>query len=222
VYFIFRILQILKIKIDKRFALSISPFVVLGSSVRVLKDAKILTSCLFQTPGIFFLIFFVTFSILLFSLFLQKKWKIPYYKVTFILGLILLSPILGILRYENLSGLEYVIIYLSPWVIGFYFIPWLIENKIIVLVHLFDATTTFVSLNYFNYYEQHILPRYFIELTGTPLTFIIVKFIAVVLVLFSIDKFSDDKEFNNCIKLIIAILGASTGSRDILRLIYPT
>ena len=222
VYFLFKILKYLNIKVDKRLALSISPFVVLGSSIRVLKDAKILTSCLFQTPGIFFLIFAISFSIILFSSVLQKKWKIPYYKVTFILGLILLSPIFGILRYENLLGLRYVVIYLTPWVLGFYFVPWLVENKIITLLHLFDATTTFVSLNYFNYYEKHVLPRYLIKMSGTPLTFIIAKFITIVLVLFSIDRFSDDKEFNNYIKLIIAILGASTGTRDLLRLIYPT
>ena len=56
------------------------------------------------------------------------------------------------------------------------------------------------------------------NLTGTPFSFVILKFIALVAVLFLIDKYSDDKEFSNYIKLIIGILGAATGIRGFLRL----
>jgi len=222
VYLIFKLLEHLSVKIDKRLGLAVSPFVILGSSVRILRDAGILTNCLFQTPGIYFLVFGATISFLLMSLTLQKKWKIPYYKIMFITGLILLSPILGILKYENLLGLAYVFIWFIPWLVGVYIIPWLLENKVVTSLHLFDATTTFVSLNYFGYYEQHVLPRYLIGLFGTPFSFVIIKFIVIISILIIIDKFSEDREFNNYIKLIIAILGASTGTRDFLRMLYPT
>ena len=222
VYFIFKLLEYLNVKIDKRLGLATSPFVILGSSVRVLKDDGVLTNCLFQTPGIYFLVFGLTISFLFFSLTLQKKWKIPYFKIMFIIGLILLAPVLGILNYENLLGLAYVFMWFIPWLLGLYVIPWLIENKIVTGLHLLDATTTFVSLSYFGYYEQHVLPRFLIDFFGTPFSFVIVKFIVIVLVLFAIDRFSKDREYNNYIKLIIAILGASTGSRDILRLLYST
>jgi len=140
----------------------------------------------------------------------------------FVIGLILVAPILGILQYNNLLGLAYVFLWFIPWIIGFKIIPWLVENKIVTSIHMFDATTTFVSLTYFGYYEQHVLPNYVINLFGTPLSFVILKFIVIVLILLGIDKFSDDKEFNNYLKLIIAILGASTGLRDLLRLLYST
>jgi uncharacterized membrane protein len=108
VYLIFRLLEYLNVKPDKRLSLAISPFVVFGSSIRVLKDAGIFTSCLLQTPGIYFLVFGLTILTLLISLTFQKKWKTPYYKIMFLTGLFLLAPILGVLEYANLLGLGYV------------------------------------------------------------------------------------------------------------------
>lgn len=218
VFLIFKILKKLKVKFDKRLALAVSPFVLLGSSMRILEDSGILHGRLFITPGIYFLIFGVTISTLLISLFLERKRGIPYFKPMFIVGLILTSLILGILQYKNFLGVFYVVLYSIPWIILLKVIPWLKENKIVTGLHLFDANTTFVSMSYFGYYEQHVVPRYLINLFGTPFSFVILKFIALVVILFIIDKYSDDKEFNNYIKLIIGILGAATGTRDFLRL----
>jgi len=222
VYLIFWILKLLKIKTDKRLAIAISPYIILGSSLRVLKDAGMIENCLFQTPGIYFLILGITLSLLIITTIIERKKTIPYYKVMFIIGLFLISPILGIIQYKNFIGIGYVIVYLIPWLIFLKLIPWLTENKIVTSLHTFDGTVTFVSLNYFGYYEQHILPRYLINLFGTPLSFVILKFIVLVGILYIIDKYSDDKEFNNYIKLIIGILGAATGTRDILRLFTLT
>ena len=218
VLLIFKLLKKLKVKFDKRLALAISPFVFLGSSMRVLEDSGILQGYLFITPGIYFLIFGVTISTLLISLFLEKKKGIPYFKPMFLVGLILTSPILGILQYKNFLGIFYVTLYFIPWLIILKFIPWLKENKVVTGAHLFDANTTFVSINYFGYYEQHIMPTYLINLSGTPFSFVILKFITLIGILYVIDKYSDDKEFNNYIKLIIGILGAATGIRGFLRL----
>ena len=218
VLLIFKILNKLKVNFDKRLALAVSPFVLLGSSMRVLEDSGILHGFLFITPGIYFLIFGVTISTLLISLFLEKRKGIPYFKPMFIIGLILASPMLGILQYKNFLGVIYVILYFTPWVILLKIIPWLKENKIVTGLHMFDATTTFVSMNYFGYYEQHVLPRYLINLFGTPLSFIILKFIVLVGALLIIDRYSNDKELNKYIKLIMGILGAATGIRDFLML----
>jgi len=218
VYLIFKILKKLKIRIDKNLALAISPFVLFGSSMRVLEDSEILRGSIFVTPGIYFLVFGITFFTLLISVFIQRKRGIPYFKPMFIVGLILSAFSLGNLQYKNYSGFAYIIVYFAPWVVLLKLIPWLKENKIVTAVHMFDANSTFVSLQYFNYYEQHVLPRYFINLSGTPFSFVIIKFLAVVSILFLIDRYSHDKEFNNYIKLIIGILGAATGTRDFLRL----
>lgn len=221
VYLLFKVLGKLRIKIDDRLAIAVSPYVLLGSSIRVLKDAGYLESCIFQTPGIYFLVFGITFSMILISLFLERKLQIPYHKFTFIIGLILVSPILGILRYGNYYGIGYVTLWFIPWVVLFWFVPWSKENKIVSILQMFDATVTFISTNYFGYYEQHVLPRYIMSISGTPFSFIVLKIVVVVLILIGIDRYSKDREFNNYIKLIIGILGAATGLRDFLALIYP-
>jgi uncharacterized membrane protein len=218
VYVIFKALKFLRIKIDKRLAIAISPYVILGSSIRVLKDSGMIGNCLFQTPGIYFFIFSITFSLLIISSIIERKKYIPYYKITFVIGLFLAGPVLGLIQYRNFTGVGYVIAYFIPWIILLKLIPWSTENKVVTGLQTFDGTVTFVSLNYFGYSEQHILPRYLINLFGTPFSFVVLKFLALVAVLFVIDKYSDDKEFNNYIKLIIGILGASTGIRDFLRL----
>jgi len=218
VLLIFEILKKLRVRFDKRLALAVSPFVLFGSSMRVLEDSGILHGYLFITPGIYFLIFGVTISTLLASLFLEKKKSIPYFKPMFIVGLILTAPILGIIQYKNFLGVSYVILFLIPWVILLKIIPWLKENKIVTGLHLFDANSTFVSMSFFGYHEQHVVPTYIINLFGTPFSFVILKFISLVAVLLIIDKYSGDKEFNKYIKLIIGILGAATGIRDFLML----
>lgn len=218
VYLIFKILKKMKVDIDKNLALAISPFVLFGSSMRVLEDSGLLNGNIFVTPSIYFIVFGITFLTLLISVFIQRKKGIPYFKPMFIVGLILSAFSLGNLQYKNYLGVTYVIAYLIPWIVLLKIIHWSKENKVVTGAHMFDANSTFVSLQYFNYYEQHVLPRYFIDLFGTPFSFVVIKFLALVSILILIDKYSHDKEFNNYIKLIIGILGAATGIRDFLRL----
>jgi uncharacterized membrane protein len=221
-YILYKILRKLKTKIDRRLALAIAPFVIFGSSIRILEDAKIISGYFFVTPGIYFLTFTITFLTLLISLGIERKFHIPYHKIMFIVGLILVSPVLGVLKYNNFLGIGYILLYFIPWLIFLKVIPWLKENKIVTGLHVFDGTVTFVSMDYFNYYEQHVLPRYLIDLFGTPLSFIFLKFVVISAVLLFIDRYSEDKDFNNFIKLVIGILGAATGIRDFLRLFYLT
>ncbi len=70
---------------------------------------------------------------------------------------------------------------------------------------------------YFNFYEQHILPTAFINMFG-PASFIVVKIVVMIAVLLAIDRLSKDREFNTYIKIVIGILGAATGGRDFLAL----
>ena len=222
-YLIFLVLKKLKVRIDERLALAISPFVLLGSSLRVLKDAKILHSLIFQTPGIYFLIFSITFSTLLFSLLLQKKFKVQYFKPMFLIGLIMTIFPLVSLNFKNWTGMLLVFISFVPFPLIIKPIKWRPENKLILSLHFFDSLTTSISI-YFSgklwpifYTEQHPLPRFLMSFTS-PFSFIPIKLLIVTLVLILLDKYLEEKEFRNYIKLIIGILGTATGLRDFLRL----
>jgi len=217
-YLIYKLLKKLKIKIDRRLVVAVSPYVILGGILRVLQDSGILTSALVITPGIYFFVFLITLVILLFSLVIEKKKGVQYFKTMFILGLIFVSFSLPFVEMINFKGAITILTLFLPWIAIFYIIKWKLENKIVSLIHLFDGTTTFVALNFFGYAEQHVLPTFLFKFLP-PVSFIFLKLIIVVTILVLIDRFCKDKEFKNYLKLIIGILGGSTGTRDFIRLL---
>lgn len=217
-YFIFKILRKLKVKIDARLGIAIAPFIVSGSVFRVLDDAGILSGFAFVTPGIYVLIFLMTIITLVFSLYAEKKWKINYYKIMFVIGLAIDAVAVNFLQFVNFYAAFVDIAFYFPWPIFLYLIKWNNANKAVVSVQMFDANTTFTSLQFFNYSEKHVVPNLFINLFS-PVSFIVVKAVAVITVLILIDKYAEDKEFANYLKLVIGILGASTSLRDFTRLV---
>lgn len=221
-YLLYKFLKKLKIKINEKFAIAVFPYVSLGVVIRVLRDANILHGYLYMTPNIWFLFSGIIIFAILFSIFLEKKFKLPYYKLMFISGFILLSLFSGMLKITNFTAIFYISLIYLPIIFLLKLVKWSIENKIIFALHAFDSVVTSIAITYFGYYELHVLPRFLIETTGTAFSFIIVKLIAVSSALIILDKYSDDKEFNNFIKLMIAILGFVPGSRDFLRLIWMT
>lgn len=233
VYSIYKTLKKLRVSIDKRLAIAVAPYVVLGGALRVLQDAAVVNSYLFVTPGIYVFVFGITFGVLALSLALQKRFGVPYYETAFTIGVLLLPFALAQLSFSNFYGGALVLLALLPWIV--IFIPsrskaeawimfkiskWPVENKIVTLVHLFDATTTAVSMSFFGYYEQHVLPTFFINIFG-PFSFIFLKVVAIVAILVIMDRYSspEDIEFKNYLKLVIGILGAATASRDFIGLL---
>lgn len=218
IYIIFPLLRKLKVKIDRRLAIAIFPFIVFGSSMRVLVDAKLIEFSFFLiTPLIYVVIFLLTFSFLLISIFFEKKLHIDYYKIMFTIGLFLISIPISLLTLKNVYGLLLVLLFFSPWFLFFtLFKKWNIQNRLVSIAHMFDATTTSVSIYFFPILlEQHFLSAFFIT-TINPFSFIFVKLVGIVLALTIIDKFSEDKEYANFLKLILGILGAATSIRDFI------
>jgi uncharacterized membrane protein len=216
-YLIFKFLKKLKIKIDKTFVVAISPYILLGSILRVLQDYGVLNSYLFVTPLLFFWGVPIVMLILLFSLALER-FGMQYFKFMFFVGILAIPFFILPLKLTNPYAAFLVFILFLPWLIFFKIFKWTKENKIVSLIQIFDATTTFVSINFFGYLEQHVLPNLFISFFGSW-SFIFVKLAAVVSILFLIDKFSKDKEFNNYLKICIGFIGAFTGIRDFTRLL---
>jgi uncharacterized membrane protein len=218
VLFTGHLLKRAKIKINREFVLASMPFVILGSLVRVMEDSGVLRTYLLVTP-IIWVIFFCFFMLMLAgSYYLQKRRGIPYYKTMFVLGVILAGLASGTIRYTNISAALYVIAWLLPFLVVLSFVSWPLENKLVTSAQVFDSVSTFVSLRYFGYSEQHVLPNVIINLTGTPFSFVLVKFAVVVFALIVIDRNSDDEDLKNLLKLSIAILGLAPGVRDLVRL----
>ncbi len=217
IYSIFLLLKKLKISIDKRFVLAILPFVLFGSFTRVLEDAEIFKTYLLVTPFIYgIMIGLIVFSFLI-SFLIQKRFKIGYYKTMFFIGIFLLSFPLALLKFQNIYSILLVSAFFLPWVLISFFIKWKLENKLVTLAHVFDATTSFVAVNFFGFWELYPMSRFLTSIN--PFVYIIVKASVIVGILVLIDKSSEDKQFNNYLKLIIGILGLAPGLRNFLSLL---
>ncbi|MEM5772721.1 MAG: DUF63 family protein [Candidatus Aenigmatarchaeota archaeon] len=219
-YLFFLFLERMKIKVDKNLAISFIPFIFIGSCLRVFVDAKIFESIFLMTPLIYLTVGFLLFFVLLFSIFLQKRYKIPYSKITFRVGILLSLPIITILLIKITNPLAFilVLVFLFPWIILLKIVKWKKENKAVLFTQIFDATVSFIGISFFNYEEIHVLPKIFIK-NFTPISFIFLKAFVVFLILILLEKLKVKKEIKNYIKLMIGVLGASTGIRDLFRIL---
>lgn len=214
-YFTFKFLEKIKVKIDRNFIISIMILVVLGTMIRLLEEAKIVVSYFLVTPLIWIEMFGFAFILFLISRFIEKRVKTPYYKTLSAVGLILvLVPLVLILgQLKNLTGMAISFGLLIPFAVIFYLVKWKVENKLVSMAHIFDATATFTAVQFFGFSELHVIPRLLIG-AFSPTSFIIVKVLVVIGILILIDKFSEDIQFNNFLKLIIAIIGLAPAIRD--------
>lgn len=224
VFSTYKILQKMKIKIDKNFAIALLPFILFGGSARALRDHDFFQGYLFCSPLIYFIIFAITFASLIAAIIIQKKIKkikIEYYKTLFAIGFALLLYNITMISIKNWFGFSVIIGLTIFWASLFFglhkFFPKLLSltNSGILSAHLLDASSTFTALTFFGYYEQHVLPTFLIGLAG-PWVMFPLKIFVVLPVLLLIDKYGEDKQFKNFLKIIILILGLALGTRDFL------
>ncbi|HIH94395.1 TPA: DUF63 family protein [Methanosarcina acetivorans] len=240
IFGIFKLLKKLEVKITPEFILSILPFVLAGSSLRVLEDSPAGIfhppfSYLLITPNIYFLVFGVTVICLWLSIRLQKAGFVEDYHPVFAgFGLVWFFLNLGVLlHYENV-----VAAYVPVFVIGvgtgltlvFYLVARHFKSAIftnplnlsILLAHMMDASSTYIGIEKLGYFEKHVLPSYLIELTGTALVMYPLKLIIFVGVIYALDtQFEKDEESENLkmlIKMVILILGLSPATRNTIRM----
>lgn len=228
---IYKLLKYLEIKIDNKFIFGILPYVVLGSLLRSLEDAKILSGFLYKTPLIYFLIFIFALTALVFSILFEKLEKIGYHNIWFVIGLVIDIFCLIFIRFSNAFAFFAIISITVLWVILFFVLKKITikkykninrflskENLLLLNIHMFDASTTFTALQFFSYFEQHVLPSFLINILGPWIMFPL-KLIVVSLVLYFLDKEIKENDKKNFIKLLVLILGLAPGLRNFFRMI---
>jgi len=240
IFGVFRLLKKLDVKITPRFILSILPFVLAGSSLRVIEDSPAGIfhppfSYMLITPNIYFLVFGITVVCLWLSIRLQKAGLVKDYHPIFAgFGLAWFLINLGtLLHFEDI-----VVAYVPVFVIGagtgltfaFYLVARRLKSTIftdplnlsILLAHMLDASSTYIGIDKLGYFEKHVLPSYLIKLTGTALVMYPLKLIIFVGVLYALDtQFEDDEDSHNLkmlIKMVILILGLSPATRNTIRM----
>ena len=225
------------VKFDYKFFLALLPYIILGSAVRVLEEpysnANILTRSVNPlelgfwtvTPGIYITIAVFAIASLFFSLWLAKKSNSNYRKAFALIGavpaailvLFLLSRITHPLQFILILG--FAAIAFSAVFLAFRaFRSKLLSdnlNKLALFGQCLDASATFTALQFFSgFMEQHFLPRGIMDAFG-PVSFYFIKIPLVLLVLYFVDKYVEDKNLGGFIKLFVATLGFATGTRDL-------
>ncbi len=241
---ILKLLKKLNINIDSKFLISVTPYIIAGSSLRVIEDLRMVFTpplmYLFRTPLIYFFMFAVTVCVLILAVYLERTGRIRDYHWFFFsagLGwaLINITLLFEVGTTKNpyyaadilILGLTTTgMVYAIAWYLKFS----LLTDKVnisILFAHLMDASSTYVGIDWLNYYEKHVAPTFFINLAGNymdhpSLIMYPLKLLVFIPVLYIIDKNFDSKREGNLIgllKLAILVLGLSPAARNTLRIL---
>lgn len=229
---------------DWAFLKTLLPYIIFGTSLRVLEDQKILARSAnpldagfyILTPGIWLL----TFALVLIGMALGKKFgnKNPKteQKITLLFGLLLALPIF---LFNIFNGEEFLgalgIIVLTTLVCTTIFVlakkfSWrFLENplaKTALLGQVLDTSATFIALEFFGCGEQHVLPRLLFGAFGN-ISFFAVKIPLVLLILYWLHReYTSGKDADthllNFILVFVSILGLATGTRDLITVMVGT
>jgi uncharacterized membrane protein len=91
-------------------------------------------------------------------------------------------------------------------------------NLAILLSHMLDASSTYIGVDWFGYYEKHVVPTYLINLAGSAFVMYPLKLLVLLPVLSIIDQSMEDQSLRNLTKLALITLGLAPAIRNTLRL----
>ncbi|ENN96314.1 hypothetical protein J422_03104 [Methanocaldococcus villosus KIN24-T80] len=225
-YLFYKALIRLNVKIDEKFAIPSIVFSILIALIRALVDlGYIERSFLTITPGIVFVIGGLFIITILTTAYVFKE---KYYKVSAVIGFVIFLYFFSIFltHIHHLDALIYVamlvaVIYISIFYIDRILKLNILQNKIdsyAIIGQAIDASATAVGLAFYGYWEQHPIPRFFMEHFGA-FSFIPIKILAVLLALYVVNREVEDENIKNIIKLCIMALGMAPGMRDLFRMI---
>ncbi|HSD57389.1 MAG TPA: DUF63 family protein [Methanotrichaceae archaeon] len=225
-----RLFRRLELKVDERLVLYTIPYILAGSSLRVVEDADLLSppwKYLLITPLIYFLAFAVTIAALLLT---RKILGRDFYRGYASIGLLwtlLNLAALATVGFKNIWVVAAVFFLGSVLTGGFCLLrqvlPWLsfLDNRYnlaILYAHMLDASSTYIGVDWFGYYEKHVVPTILIDLTGTAAVMFPLKLIILLPVLSMIDGSMKDASLRNLTKLALITLGLAPAVRNTLRL----
>lgn len=220
----------LDLSIDGDLILYTLPYVFAGASLRVIEDTGLIAPpwrYLLITPLIYFLVFFVTIASLLLSRAIFGKNFYKGYAAIGLIWTIINISALATLGFKNawvialifvlgstICGLLYVLRLSIP---GLRFLDNM-YNMMIIYAHMLDASSTYIGVDWFGYYEKHVVPTFIINLTGTASVMYPLKLLVLLPALSMIDKSLEDPSLRNLAKLVLIVLGLAPAVRNTLRL----
>jgi uncharacterized membrane protein len=221
-----------EIKFDEKFAAGNIPFIILGSSVRVVEDAEFLSppfSYFFMTPLIYFVIFAIAFPALIMSIKLRgEKYWIHYGGTGIILSVATLLVLF--LNLEPVNWWVFPSTFLAAGILTLAYSLGTSKifsrmnnmlSRTVFFSHMVDGFATFAGIQYLGYWELHVLPRFLINTFG-PWVMIPAKIIVFLVILYVLDSTEEDEEMKDFVKFVLIVLGLAPGLRDALRMTFST
>ncbi|MCQ8903551.1 MAG: DUF63 family protein [Methanothrix sp.] len=218
------------IEFDGRFILATAPYIIAGSSLRVVEDAELIgppISYLLITPLIYFLVAFLTAIALFISRGLTGGYRL--YSAIGILWSLL--NLFALLR----GGVEHAWVPLAVVALGssitgcVFLLSRILPDRLsipnngcalsVILSHMLDASSTYIGVDWLGYEEKHVVPTLLIHLFGSAAVMYPVKLI-VLLPLLAIldDSLRDDRDMWGILVLTLLVLGLAPATRNTLRM----
>lgn len=232
-YIIYKFLIRINFKIDLKFFASMVPFIFLGASIRAFVDNDYISTHFWRvSPGIWVLIATLFLVVCLIAYLVELQTKYPYWKLCSIAGIIFVMLawliVSSKLKFEHGVGAITILSIFSAAVVILYSFgktfdwKWITHKAhfLAISTHLFDATNTFIIVDFFGGLEKHPIPRFFIEKFGTGLVFYPLKLLVLLPAVYLIfTELKGDKQLRNFLLIAIAVLGFSEGLRNFISLV---
>ena len=227
---IIRLFRRLDISLDERFVISTVPYILVGSSLRVVEDAELVAApfkYFLITPFIYLLVAVGTLANLILCRWALKERYLAGYSAIGILwagfNLALLASV-GVESFRtpflifSLGSAATLAIWGFATKLKLRFLSDRL-NILILFSHMLDASSTYVGVDLFGYVEKHVLPNLMIDLTGTALVMYPLKLLILIPVLALADEaLREDPSLLNLTKLALITLGLAPALRNTLRL----
>jgi len=225
-----RIFRRLNIKIDEKLLSYTIPYILAGSSLRVIEDADLLSppaSYLLITPLIYFLVFLITATSLILCTRLGGRRSFQIYA-----GIGLLWTFINLVALSSIGVqrplVPAAVLFLGSAITALILLirmsfSWLsfLDNRYnlaILYSHMLDASSTYIGVDWFGYYEKHVVPTYLINFFGTAAIMYPLKLLVLLPVLSILDTSMEDPSLRNLTKLVLITLGLAPAVRNTLRL----
>ena len=227
---IIRLFRRLDIRIDERFVISTVPYILVGSSLRVIEDADLVAApfkYVLITPFIYLLVAAVTLASLILCRWALKERYLAGYSA---IGLLWTGSNLALLASGGAESFRTPLLIfslgsavtLALWAFASRLKLLFLSDRLNLLIlfsHMLDASSTYVGVDLFGYVEKHVLPDLLINLTGTALVMYPLKLLILIPVLALADEaLREDPSLLNLTKLALITLGLAPALRNTLRL----
>jgi uncharacterized membrane protein len=236
IFVLLKILKKLGILIDKRFIAAVSPYIFVAASLRVMEDANLFSppiKYMLITPLIYFLIFFCCLAILVILRVLSGPNRINDYVVVFgLIGVLwFIADLTILLRNEaiinrwvlfaviGISGMIMLVIYVIGAKLHAKFLTEPL-NVSVLTAHLFDASSSYIGIDFLGYQGKHVIEGMIVQYTGTAAGMFPLKLAILIPVLYLLDIGFDEreKELKNLVLLALITIGLAPAVRNTLRM----